>query len=77
MWTINPGTVDMTVGDLVLFSMMIQRLLWPLVRLGQTVDSYQRAKASIRRIFTLLDSDAAIVDPDNAVSLGIAPSTSE
>ncbi|RFP57766.1 MAG: ABC transporter ATP-binding protein [Limnothrix sp. CACIAM 69d] len=35
---------------------IIQRLLWPLTTLGQTLDNYQRAMASIRRIFNLLDT---------------------
>lgn len=44
---------------------MTQRLLWPLTRLGQTFDLYQRAMASTRRIFALLDVDAALPDgPD-------------
>ena len=34
---------------------MTQRLLWPLTRLGETLDLYQRAMASCRRIFGLLD----------------------
>jgi ATP-binding cassette subfamily B protein len=34
---------------------MTQRLLWPLTRLGQTLDLYQRAMASTRRVFALLD----------------------
>jgi ATP-binding cassette, subfamily B, bacterial len=33
-----------------------QRLLWPLTRLGETLDLYQRAMASTRRIFALLDT---------------------
>ena len=32
-----------------------QRLLWPLTRLGETFDLYQRAMASTRRIFDLLE----------------------
>ena len=35
---------------------IIQRLLWPLTTLGQTLDNYQRAMASIRRLFSLLDT---------------------
>jgi ATP-binding cassette subfamily B protein len=35
---------------------IIQRLLWPLTTLGETLDNYQRAMASIRRIFNLLDT---------------------
>ena len=39
---------------------MTQRLLWPLTRLGETLDLYQRAMASTRRIFELLDTPIAI-----------------
>ncbi|HEY9422170.1 MAG TPA: ABC transporter ATP-binding protein, partial [Thermoanaerobaculia bacterium] len=45
---------------LVLFAMMTERLLWPLTRLGTTVDDYERAKASARRAFGLLDTELAI-----------------
>ncbi|MCB1039421.1 MAG: ABC transporter ATP-binding protein [Acidimicrobiales bacterium] len=53
-------------GDLALgvFSMLVymtQRLLWPLVQLGETLDLYQRAMASCRRIFGLLDVEPTIV----------------
>ena len=34
---------------------MTQRLLWPLTDLGETLDLYQRAMASTRRIFSLLE----------------------
>ena len=33
---------------------MTQRLLWPLTDLGETLDLYQRAMASTRRIFALM-----------------------
>ena len=39
---------------------MTQRLLWPLTELGETLDLYQRAMASCRRIFGLLDVEPAI-----------------
>ncbi len=55
----------LTAGELVLFCMMIQRLLWPLTRLGQTFDEYQRAKASARRIFGLLDTPSTVRDPEH------------
>ena len=54
---------SLTAGELVLFCMMTQRLLWPLTRLGQTFDEYQRAKASARRIFGLLDTPSTVQDP--------------
>ncbi|MGF1504162.1 MAG: ABC transporter ATP-binding protein [Anaerolineae bacterium] len=37
-----------------------QRLLWPLTRLGETFDLYQRAMASTARILDLLDTPSAI-----------------
>ena len=40
---------------------MTQRLLWPLTRLGQTFDLYQRAMASTRRILGLLDTRRQMV----------------
>ncbi len=41
---------------------MTQRLLWPLTRLGQTFDLYQRAMASTRRIMALLDTAPTMHD---------------
>jgi len=51
-----------------LYSVMVfltQRLLWPLTRLGQTFDLYQRAMASSKRIFEVLDTEPSIVDGPN------------
>jgi ATP-binding cassette subfamily B protein len=56
----------LTVGELVFFSMMIQRLLWPLTRMGVTLDEYERAKASARRTFGLLHTPSKIVSPVRA-----------
>jgi ATP-binding cassette, subfamily B, bacterial len=41
---------------------MTQRLLWPLTRLGETFDLYQRAMASTRRILDLLAVEPTIID---------------
>ena len=49
--------------DVGLYSTMVfitQRLLWPLTRLGDTLDLLQRAMASINRIFDILDTDRRI-----------------
>lgn len=43
---------------------MTQRLLWPLTRLGQTLDLYQRAMASIARLIDLLDKPYDIQSGD-------------
>ncbi len=62
-WILN-GSGIITVGELVLFAMMTERLLWPLTRLGTTVDDFERARASARRAFGLLDTAPAIQDPE-------------
>ncbi len=67
-WVLE-DTGRLTVGELVLFSMMIQRVLWPLTRLGVTLDDFERAAASARRTFGLLDSESSIVDPENPKNL--------
>ena len=43
---------------------MTQRLLWPLTRLGETFDLYQRAMASSTRVLDLLQSPIEIIDGD-------------
>jgi ATP-binding cassette subfamily B protein len=48
---------------------MTQRLLWPLTRLGQTLDLYQRAMASTARIFNVIDTPINIVDGQQALSV--------
>jgi ATP-binding cassette subfamily B protein len=40
---------------------MTQRLLWPLTRVGETLDLYQRGMASARRVLALLDEVATVV----------------
>jgi ATP-binding cassette subfamily B protein len=70
-WILN-GKGNITVGELVLFAMMTERLLWPLTRLGTTVDDYERAKASARRAFGLLDTPPVIQDPARPEPLGRA-----
>ena len=47
---------------------MTQRLLWPLTRLGETLDLYQRAMASTTRILDLLDVRPGMVDGDESLS---------
>ncbi len=48
---------------------MTQRLLWPLTRLGETFDLYQRAMASIERILDLLDTPVRILDGERSLPL--------
>lgn len=62
---------QMEVGTFSVLIIMIQRLLWPLTRLGQTLDLFQRSMASVYRIFNLLNtnfdlqSGSALLDKTN------------
>ena len=59
------GTLEVGVFSVLVY--MTQRLLWPLTRLGETFDLYQRAMASTRRILDLLAVDPTITDGDRAL----------
>jgi ATP-binding cassette subfamily B protein len=52
----------LAVGAYSVMVFLTQRLLWPLTRLGQTFDLYQRAMASTNRILDVLDTEATITD---------------
>ncbi len=51
---------------------LTQRLLWPLTRLAETVDLYERAMASTRRILGLLETPLHIADAAVAVPAAAA-----
>lgn len=46
----------MAVGTYSVLVFLTQRLLWPLTRLGETLDQYQRAMASTNRVMDLLNT---------------------
>jgi len=51
----------LNVGAYSVLVFMTQRLLWPLTRLGETLDLYQRAMASTTRVLDLLDTQPQIL----------------
>ena len=51
-WFVLEGRLEIGLYTVLVF--MTQRLLWPLTDLGETLDLYQRAMASTRRIFALM-----------------------
>ncbi|MDV3352961.1 ABC transporter ATP-binding protein [Leptothoe sp. LEGE 181152] len=51
---------NLAVGTYSVLVFLTQRLLWPLTRLGETLDQYRRAMASIERVMDLLDTPVAI-----------------
>ena len=53
---------QLNVGAYSTMVFLTQRLLWPLTRLGQTIDLYQRAMASTARVLDLLDTKPRIKD---------------
>ena len=60
----------LAVGTYSVLVFMTQRLLWPLTRLGQTLDLYQRAMASTNRVMNLLDTPINI--PSGHISLTVS-----
>jgi ATP-binding cassette, subfamily B, bacterial len=66
METING---KLAVGTYSVLVFLTQRLLWPLTRLGQTLDLYQRAMASTNRIMNLLDTKVAIASGDTTLPI--------
>ncbi len=60
----------MSVGTYSVLVFLIQRLLWPLTRLGETFDQYQRAMASTNRVMNLLDTPIEIHTGDIALPIG-------
>lgn len=59
----------LAVGTYSVMVFITQRLLWPLTRLGQTFDLYQRAIASISRIMDLLDTPITIHSGEKSLPL--------
>ena len=52
-WMALDGRLEIGLYSVLVF--MTQRLLWPLTQVGEILDLYQRAMASVRRILALLD----------------------
>jgi ATP-binding cassette subfamily B protein len=50
---------ELAVGAYSVFVFLTQRLLWPLTRLAQVTDMYNRSMAAIRRAFALYDTEVA------------------
>jgi ATP-binding cassette subfamily B protein len=58
---------ELNVGVYSVLVFMTQRLLWPLTRLGNVLDLYQRAMASTTRALDVLDTEPAIADGATAL----------
>jgi len=65
-WKVLHG--DLRVGSYGVLVFLTQRLLWPLTRLAETVDLYERAMASARRVLDLLQTPIHIVSGSKKVA---------
>ena len=63
-WYTLEGTLAVGAYSVLVF--MTQRLLWPLTRLGETFDLYQRAMASSTRVLDVLTSEIEITEGNYA-----------
>jgi ATP-binding cassette subfamily B protein len=66
-WMTLEGTLNVGAYGVLVF--LTQRLLWPLTNIAETVDLYERAMASSRRILDLIEAPVAIRDGPNARTL--------
>jgi ATP-binding cassette subfamily B protein len=64
------GQLDVGIYSVMVF--ITQRLLWPLTRLGETFDLYQRGMASTRRILDLLEVQPRITGGDGELERPVA-----
>ncbi|ASJ71867.1 ABC transporter ATP-binding protein [Granulosicoccus antarcticus] len=65
------GTLNVGAYGMLVF--LTQRLLWPLTMLAQTVDLFERAMASTRRILTLITSQNRVRDEGTLLLSGNEP----
>jgi ATP-binding cassette subfamily B protein len=66
-WMTLNGTLNVGAYGVLVF--LTQRLLWPLTELATTVDLYERAMASSRRILDLIETPVAIRNKADAKTL--------
>ncbi|NNF52575.1 MAG: ABC transporter ATP-binding protein [Gammaproteobacteria bacterium] len=66
-WMTLAGTLNVGAYGVLVF--LTQRLLWPLTGLAETVDLYERAMASSRRILDLIETPVVIRDVKDAHAL--------
>ncbi|WP_144796664.1 ABC transporter ATP-binding protein [Halorubrum depositum] len=64
-------TGALTPGAFVTFVIYAQQFLWPIIRLGDVVDDYERAKAAGSRVQGVLSRDPAIRDRSDASPLEV------
>jgi ATP-binding cassette subfamily B protein len=61
----------LNVGAYSILVFMTQRLLWPLTRLGTTLDLYHRAMASTERVLSVLERSTEILDGSRSLPVAV------
>jgi ABC-type multidrug transport system, ATPase and permease components len=73
VWILNgppgPLTGDLTVGTLVIFLLLTQRLVDPLAQMSNIIDRYEDARASTKRILGIMNLPVDIQDSEDATDL--------
>lgn len=62
---------NLTPGSFVVFVLYTQRFVWPVAQFGQVINKYQRARASARRLLTLIEQDPNVSIPDDPVEMNV------
>ena len=62
-------SANLTVGGLFEFVGYVDLIIWPMIALGQIVSMRSRAKGSLKRITSFLDTPIDIINPENAVKM--------
>ena len=65
----GPLTGDLTVGTLVIFLLLTQRLVDPLAQMSNIIDRYEDARASTKRILGIMNLPVDIQDSEDATDL--------
>ncbi|MBP7964850.1 MAG: ABC transporter ATP-binding protein [Caldilineaceae bacterium] len=65
-------TGQLNVGVYSVLVFLTQRLLWPLTRMGETLDLYQRAMASTSRVLDVLDTQPGMVEGKTTLPAQVA-----
>jgi ATP-binding cassette subfamily B protein len=75
LWVLGNGeapfffTGELSPGDFVVFVLYTQRFVWPVAQFGQIINKYQRARASARRLLTLIHRKPHVEVPDNPANV--------
>ncbi|MFD1600306.1 ABC transporter ATP-binding protein [Halobellus rarus] len=75
LWVLDQPVIGLTgtltPGEFVTFVIYAQQFLWPILRLGDVVDDYERAKAAGSRVQGVLSRDPAVSDRPDASALEV------